>query len=60
MQKYRKQLSERNLTKVRRALMNCSFFDGAIDFREGDVIRVDRGEDGLVFSTAVRGEVVEV
>ena len=40
--------------------MNCSFCDGAIDFREGDVIRVDRGEDGLVFSTAVRGEVVEV
>jgi len=29
------------------------------DFHEGDVIRVDRGEEGLVFSTAVRGEVVE-
>jgi len=30
------------------------------DFHEGDVIRVDRGEDGLVFSIAVRGEAVEV
>jgi len=29
------------------------------DFHEGDAIQVDRGEDGLVFSTAVRGEVVE-
>jgi len=29
------------------------------DFHEGDVIRVDRGEEGLVFSTAVHGEVVE-
>jgi len=29
------------------------------DFYEGDVIQVDRGEEGLVFSTAVRGEVVE-
>jgi len=29
------------------------------DFHEGNVIRVDRGEDGLVFSTVVRGEVVE-
>ena len=30
------------------------------EFHEGDVIRVDRGEDGLVFSTAIHGEVVEV
>jgi ATP-dependent Clp protease ATP-binding subunit ClpB len=29
------------------------------EFREGDVIEVDRGKDGLVFSTAVQGEVVE-
>jgi len=29
------------------------------DFHEGVVIRVDRGEESLVFSTAVRGEVVE-
>jgi ATP-dependent Clp protease ATP-binding subunit ClpB len=30
------------------------------DFHEGEVIRVDRGEEGLVFSTVVHGEVVEV
>ena len=30
------------------------------EFREGDVIQVDRGKDGLVFTTAVQGEVVEV
>lgn len=29
------------------------------EFREGDVIEVDRGRDGLVFTTAVQGEVVE-
>jgi len=29
------------------------------EFREGDVIKVDRGKDGLVFTTAVQGEVVE-
>ncbi|MEO8354325.1 MAG: ATP-dependent chaperone ClpB [Chloroflexota bacterium] len=29
------------------------------EFREGDVIEVDRGTDGLVFTTAVQGEVVE-
>jgi ATP-dependent Clp protease ATP-binding subunit ClpB len=29
------------------------------DFHEGEIIRVDRGEDGLVFSSAVQGEVVE-
>jgi ATP-dependent Clp protease ATP-binding subunit ClpB len=29
------------------------------EFREGDVIQVDRGKDGLVFTTAVQGEVVE-
>jgi ATP-dependent Clp protease ATP-binding subunit ClpB len=29
------------------------------EFREGDVIEVDRGKDGLVFTTAVQGEVVE-
>jgi len=29
------------------------------DFHEGDVIRVDRGGEGLTFSTAVQGEVVE-
>jgi ATP-dependent Clp protease ATP-binding subunit ClpB len=29
------------------------------EFREGDVIEVDREKDGLVFSTAVQGEVVE-
>jgi len=29
------------------------------DFHEGDVIRVDRGEEGLVFSTAVSGELVD-
>jgi ATP-dependent Clp protease ATP-binding subunit ClpB len=29
------------------------------EFREGDVIEVERGKDGLVFSTAVQGEVVE-
>jgi ATP-dependent Clp protease ATP-binding subunit ClpA len=29
------------------------------DFQEGDVIRADRVEDGLVFSTAVQGEAVE-
>ncbi|HVF24529.1 MAG TPA: ATP-dependent chaperone ClpB [Anaerolineales bacterium] len=29
------------------------------EFREGDVIEVDRGKDGLVFTTAVLGEVVE-
>jgi ATP-dependent Clp protease ATP-binding subunit ClpB len=28
------------------------------EFREGDVIQVDRGRDDLVFSTAVQGEVV--
>jgi len=26
------------------------------DFHEGDILRVDRGKDGLVFSTAVRGK----
>jgi ATP-dependent Clp protease ATP-binding subunit ClpB len=30
------------------------------EFREGDVIEVEQGKDGLVFSTAVKGEVVEV
>ena len=29
------------------------------EFREGDVIQVDRSKDGLVFTTAVQGEVVE-
>jgi ATP-dependent Clp protease ATP-binding subunit ClpB len=29
------------------------------EFREGDVIEVDRGKDRLVFTTAVQGEVVE-
>jgi hypothetical protein len=29
------------------------------EFREGDVIQVDRGADGLVFTSAVQGEVVE-
>jgi ATP-dependent Clp protease ATP-binding subunit ClpB len=29
------------------------------EFREGDVIEVERGRDGLVFSTAVQGEVIE-
>lgn len=29
------------------------------DFQEGDVIRVDRGEEGLEFTSAVQGEVVE-
>jgi ATP-dependent Clp protease ATP-binding subunit ClpB len=29
------------------------------EFREGDVIEVERGRDGLVFTTAVQGEVVE-
>ncbi len=29
------------------------------EFREGDVIEVDRGTAGLVFTTAVQGEVVE-
>ncbi|MGE5374643.1 MAG: ATP-dependent chaperone ClpB [Bacteroidota bacterium] len=29
------------------------------EFREGDVIEVERGKDGLVFTTAVQGEVVE-
>ncbi len=29
------------------------------EFREGDVIQVDRGADRLVFSTATQGEVVE-
>ncbi|GAB4493217.1 MAG: ATP-dependent chaperone ClpB [Anaerolineales bacterium] len=29
------------------------------EFREGDVIQVDRGKDGLVFSTSTQGEVVE-
>jgi len=29
------------------------------EFREGDVIEVDRSRDGLVFTTAVQGEVVE-
>ncbi|NJC98109.1 MAG: ATP-dependent chaperone ClpB [Anaerolineae bacterium] len=29
------------------------------DFHEGDVIRVDHGEEGLVFTSAVQGEVVE-
>jgi ATP-dependent Clp protease ATP-binding subunit ClpB len=29
------------------------------EFREGDVIEVDRGKDALVFTTAVQGEVVE-
>jgi ATP-dependent Clp protease ATP-binding subunit ClpB len=28
-------------------------------FREGDVVQVDRGKDGLVFTTAVEGEVIE-
>jgi ATP-dependent Clp protease ATP-binding subunit ClpB len=28
-------------------------------FREGDVVQVDRGKDGLIFTTAVEGEVVE-
>ncbi len=29
------------------------------EFREGDVIQVERGKEGLVFSSAVQGEVVE-
>ena len=29
------------------------------EFREGDVIEVEQGRDGLVFTTAVQGEVVE-
>ncbi len=29
------------------------------DFHKGDVIHVDRGEEGLVFSSAVIGEVVD-
>jgi ATP-dependent Clp protease ATP-binding subunit ClpB len=29
------------------------------EFREGDVIQVDRGKDGLEFSTSTQGEVVE-
>ena len=29
------------------------------EFREGDVIEVEKGRDGLVFTTAVQGEVVE-
>jgi hypothetical protein len=29
------------------------------EFREGDVIDVDRGKDRLVFSLAIQGEVVE-
>ena len=29
------------------------------EFHEGDVIEVDQGKDGLVFTTAVQGEVVE-
>ncbi|NUQ85484.1 MAG: ATP-dependent chaperone ClpB [Anaerolineales bacterium] len=29
------------------------------EFREGDVIQVDRGKDGLEFSTSMQGEVVE-
>jgi ATP-dependent Clp protease ATP-binding subunit ClpB len=29
------------------------------DFQEGDIIRADRGEDGLIFSTSVQGEAVE-
>lgn len=29
------------------------------EFREGDVIEADRGKDGLVFSPAIQGEVVE-
>jgi len=29
------------------------------EFREGDVIEVDRSRDGLIFTTAVQGEVVE-
>ena len=29
------------------------------EFREGDGIEVDRGRDGLIFTTAVQGEVVE-
>ncbi|HUH96792.1 MAG TPA: AAA family ATPase, partial [Anaerolineales bacterium] len=29
------------------------------DFREGDVIRVDRGQEGLAFSTTLRGEPVD-
>ena len=35
----------------------CKILAG--EFREGDVIEVDLGKDGLVFSTAVQGEVVE-
>ena len=40
-------------------------FDQAIlrilsgEFHEGDLIRVDRGEDGLTFSRVLQGEVVE-
>ena len=30
------------------------------EFREGDVIEVDKGTDELIFTTAVQGEVVEV
>ncbi len=29
------------------------------DFHEGDIIRVERGDEGLEFTTAVQGEVVE-
>jgi ATP-dependent Clp protease ATP-binding subunit ClpB len=29
------------------------------EFREGDVIQVDRGKEGLVFTSAMQGEVVE-
>jgi ATP-dependent Clp protease ATP-binding subunit ClpB len=29
------------------------------EFSEGDIIQVDRGKDGLVFSAAIQGEVVE-
>jgi ATP-dependent Clp protease ATP-binding subunit ClpB len=29
------------------------------EFHEGDVIEVDRDNNGLVFTTAVQGEVVE-
>jgi hypothetical protein len=29
------------------------------EFREGDVIEVDRENDHLIFTTAVQGEVVE-
>ncbi len=29
------------------------------EFHDGDIIRVDRGKEGLIFSTAVQGEVVD-